>query len=108
MRLKKVLLVSLMMISYTSTLMAQENLSKDLNDYYSKPTVKGALAEVIKEVYKCHSQLHITEQYLDVCQAMDKPTIQWFQEPTVIIGGMAVSFSLGVLVVATKCFGICK
>jgi hypothetical protein len=89
--------------------MAQEDLSKDpLNDYYSKPSTKTAIAETVKQLYKCNSELHITQQYLDVCQQMDKPTIQWFQEPTVIIAGVSVSFVLGAFFVASKCLGLCN
>lgn len=81
-----------------------------LNDIvdFNKPGFKKAIGEGIKELRKCHSSLNITNQYLESCQNTEHPTTQWFQEPEVIIAGVAVSFGVGAFFAASKCLGMCK
>lgn len=75
------------------------------------PIQTKALAEIIKERDQCKSDLHIRTETLGHCWAtlsVPEEPVSWFQEPSVIVGGYAISFGLGALFVASKCLGACK
>lgn len=75
------------------------------------PKETKALAEIVKDRELCRSQLDIRTDSLALCQAslsIPQDPIEWYQEPSFIVGGYAVSFGLGALFVASKCFGACR
>lgn len=82
---------------------AQENLN--LN-----PAQVKSLANIIKDYKLCQKQVDIFESELETCtlQLEDQPKIQFYQEPSFVVAGFVVSFSLGALFVSAKCLGLCK
>jgi hypothetical protein len=66
------------------------------------------MANLIKEHDLCQDQLTIEKAAAQKCFETSAPELQWYQDPKVVWGGWAVSFSLGATLIATKCFSFCK
>lgn len=69
-----------------------------------------ALADVIKAGDYCKADLKIKNEALESCyQTLAVPAeSHWYQDPTIVVGGFAISFGLGAFFVASKCFGACR
>jgi hypothetical protein len=76
--------------------------------YCPSPQALHALAQQRKDLDLCQMNLVDTQAAFNKCTQDGVDHIQWFQSPVMIVGGMAVSFSLGAALIATKCFGLCK
>ena len=62
------------------------------------PQQVSALAVYKKACDVCKLDLSDTQKALDRCYQNGKPSTDWWAAPTVIVGGMALSVSLGVLI----------
>lgn len=69
-----------------------------------------ALADIVKARDFCEADLKVQKEALGSCyQALSVPAeSHWYQDPTIVVGGFAISFGLGAFFVASKCFGACR
>lgn len=69
-----------------------------------------ALADIIKAREFCEADLKIKNEALGSCyQTLAVPAeSHWYQDPTIVVGGFAISFGIGAFFVASKCFGACR
>lgn len=95
------LLVCLVLLSSPLSLAAQD-LALSLSE-------QELTAEKFKDLDMCKMDLESTNAALTSCQGdvvLTQPS--FFQQPSVIIGGFAVTFTIGTIFGLTKCFGLCK
>jgi hypothetical protein len=62
------------------------------------PVEAHGLAEMKIQGEKDHADLADCHAAYHSCVENAHPSIQWFQEPTVIVGGFALSIGLGMLI----------
>lgn len=56
------------------------------------------IAGAIRALDVCEETLRLREQFIETQKLEALPAALWWQEPTVIVGGLAVSFTVGSLV----------
>jgi hypothetical protein len=68
------------------------------------------MANIIKDYKLCQKQVDILTDEIEQCQIFlnDQPKLAFYQEPSFVVAGFVVSFSLGALFVSSKCLGLCK
>ena len=64
------------------------------------PAEVDKIAQAITELQKCENELFMRRAFIDEAITAQEPPKQlaWFQEPQMIVGGLVVSFSAGLLV----------
>lgn len=88
----------------SSTTLLAENLNLDLNS----PSVKQEIANKFIDLSVCTSNLNSALTGYSECAASHRPP-QFWQEPTVIIGGFVVTVALtAALICVTHFTGACK
>lgn len=91
MQSKKQLAVSLLLTSLTTSLQAQTKC-------YSQAEV-DKIAQAITNLQVCENELFLRRAFIEkTVTAQEPPHLAWFQEPQMIVGGLVISFSAGLLV----------
>jgi hypothetical protein len=82
---------------WNSTLKAAEKLP-DGGACYTKDEVTK-LADTINAYHVCESEARLQREYIDKSMAdfASAGSVRWWQDPTVIVSGVVVSFSVGAL-----------
>ena len=95
---KSVLALALILATLlTSTLKAAEKLPNG-GAAYSKEEVQK-IAKTIVDLQNCERESALQKQFIDQKMA-ETHEPSWWQEPSVVIGGVVVGFSLGVAITA--------
>jgi hypothetical protein len=70
--------------------------------------VKHNIAQNLIDGEVCKKDVVSLQAAYNDCAANHHPALQFWQQPTVIIGGFTVAFSFGAIFGLTHCFGLCK
>lgn len=74
------------------------------------PEQVKSLSNIIKDYKLCQKQVDIYVGEMEMCalQLEKESEPKFYQEPSFVVAGFVVSFSLGALFVSSKCLGMCK
>ena len=117
MRLRVLILASLLGLQSTTSF-AQSDRPQYLIEKSAHPESDDAVyaldqedqakvARALIDFQICKKELADKDEALETAYAQINQTDAWWAQPGFVVGGMVVSFSLGAVVVATKCFGAC-
>ena len=117
MKLKKLILASLLVIQSTNSFAQNEELPQYLKspqiieaqdgELSLLPEDQSKIAKAIIDLEECQAVSKIQKQrYADLEKSYLQSDV-WWEQPEFFVSGFVVSFSFGALMVATKCFGIC-
>lgn len=86
------MLAGVLSLSLTTSLLAQSKC-------YTEAEV-AKIASAITSLTKCENELFLRKTFIDETITAQEPPKQtaWWQEPSVIAGGLVISFSTGLLV----------